>query len=185
MAHDGCDDAPAHQVDGAPEGAQNRGGQHGIPPLQAVAESENQAVEHQPHPSASKMLLEPVEDERALDFFAQTSADRRDDREHQRLHRGLNQLLKRILFHVVERREEQTCGRQNYHGKRELRRDARAQRNLEERVGTGSGDIARCGPGERLIRSGFQTLNFTLPLKPQRLVRCILEATEAAILRST
>jgi hypothetical protein len=65
------------------------------------------------------MLFETVENERALDLFAQTAADRGDNGENQRLRGRLNQLLKGVLFHVVQRGEEQACRRQDDHGKSE------------------------------------------------------------------
>ena len=68
---------------------------------------------------AAEILLEAVKDERALDLFAQAAADGRDDGEDERLRRRLNQILQRVLFHVVQRREEDPRGRQHDDGQRE------------------------------------------------------------------
>ena len=81
VAHYRRHDAAARDVNPAPERAEHRRRQHRVPSLQAVAEAEDQAVQNQAHVRAAEILLEAVKDERALDFFAQAAADRRDDRE--------------------------------------------------------------------------------------------------------
>src|SRR5574339_1200205 len=68
-------EAAARQIDNAPHEAQHRRGERGVPPLIDVAEAEERAVEQEPGDAAPEVGVEPLQDEPALDLFAQSARD--------------------------------------------------------------------------------------------------------------
>src|SRR5262245_59455394 len=63
------DDAQPGQGDDAPARAERGGRQHRCPTLNVVTEPEEYAEAHEPDAGAAEVLLEAVEDERALDLL--------------------------------------------------------------------------------------------------------------------
>ena len=61
-------------------------------------------------------LLEPVQDERALDFLAQSARDDDDNTEEKAVHVRRQQILERVAGHVPQPRSDGQNGSKNEHG---------------------------------------------------------------------
>ena len=112
---------PRREKDAAPRGAEEAGRQHRIDPLLDVPETENHAEENQSHRSAAQILLEPAQDETALDLLANAAGNHHDERERQRVPRRLQHVFERVVGDVVQLRRKREDQRE--HDENENKKD--------------------------------------------------------------
>jgi hypothetical protein len=106
-------DAAAREKDAAPGGAEEAGRQHRIDPLLDVPETENHAEENQSDRPAAQILLEPAQDETALDFLANAAGNHHDERERQGVPRRLHYVFERVAGDIVQLRRKRDDQRQH------------------------------------------------------------------------
>src|SRR5262245_876598 len=97
------DDAAASQIQVPPEESHGTGRDGSVPSLQHVTCAERNARDDKAHSWSSKIAFEAREQKRALDLFAHTSPNRRDDSKQHGIERRTEQSSQRVVLDVVER----------------------------------------------------------------------------------
>ena len=116
------------------------GGQRRVESLQQVAKAEGDAGHDQPDARAAQVLLEPREQERALDLFPHAAGHQRDDREEPPIARRLQQARQRVVGDVVQPRRDVLRGQQHRRRDEQHRHHAhQPQRDLGARRGAAPG----------------------------------------------
>ncbi len=106
MADHRRDDAAAAEVDEAPDRAEGGGGDRGVVALLVMAEAEKRAVDDDSDQTAAEILPEAMDDEAALDLFANAAREHHDDREDRRVGVIAQHVFQRVARHVVQLRRE-------------------------------------------------------------------------------